>query len=69
MQLLIVEILHTALINLNVIDVTDSKVGYRINYYLFSLRQLQFALMIWGINKSLQRTIRQYELELKLREA
>lgn len=38
MQLLIVEILHTALINLGVINVTDSKVGYRINYYLFSLR-------------------------------
>lgn len=38
MQLLIVEILHTALINLGVINVSDSKVGYRINYYLFSLR-------------------------------
>lgn len=69
MQLLIVEILHTALTNLGVIDVTDTKVGYRIHYYLFSLRQLQFALMIWGINKSLQRTIRQYEIEHKLLEA
>jgi hypothetical protein len=57
-QLQVVEILHSSLKNFKIIDIDDPVVGSRIHYYLFSFRQLQFAIMIYGINKSLQTTIK-----------
>lgn len=55
-QLLVVECLHQALITLKLIDTSGrSASDYRIHYYLYMFRQLQLALMMFGIAKSLKR--------------
>lgn len=55
-QLLVVECLHQLLITLKLIDTSGhSSFDYRIHYYLYMFRQLQLALMMFGIAKSLKR--------------
>ena len=55
-QLLIVECLHQSLISLKLLDTTGhSPQEYRIHYYLYLFRQMQLALMMFGIAKSLKR--------------
>ena len=54
-QLLVVECLHQVLITLKLIDTSGhSSSDYRIHYYLYMFRQLQLALMMFGIAKSLK---------------